>query len=459
MSKVTNTAAPEAGTELVPEAASGNPVSPRFEITRRRMWRMLSLLALFIMVVLAAFGPFPWQLLGQASLLLAVVVVAVLAVAVLLIMFGITTVTRQSGRIVPWTQRLMRLTLTLSILLVALVGATIGSQWHASTPQIQGAHGQPLPGSIATMEQVTLNGSKEWITIRGKSATNPVLLYLNGGPGAGGFPWSNLVLKPLEDHFVVVNWDQPNTGKSYGDVSLAQITPQRYVSDAYALTQMLCARFHQDKIYVLGDSWGSILGILLVQQHPEMFCAYIGSGQMVNPAKNDIMGYQFALTYAAQHGDSGTVDELRRNGPPPYTGDGMVWKYVAYLNVLNSYMGDADYRLSLLLVSNFAPEYGLWDKVKYMRGMVETFSTLYPQLQGMDFTTQAARLEVPVFFLEGRNDVNAISSLAENYYHVLQAPYKELIWFNAGHAISAAGNDKVVDAFVNHVLKQTWPGR
>ncbi len=385
--------------------------------------------------------------------------VVAIVVVVLLITLGVATVTRQRRRIVPWAQRLLRLSLALLILLVAVVGATIGSQWHASTPPIQGANGQVLPGNIATMEQVTLNGSKEWITIRGKSASNPVLLYLNGGPGAGGFPWSNMVLKPLEDHFVVVNWDQPNTGKSYGDVSPAQITPQRYVSDAYQLTQMLRARFHQDKIYVLGDSWGSILGILLVQQHPEVFRAYIGSGQMVNPAVNDMMGYQFALNYAAQRGDTGTVDELRRNGPPPYTGDGMVWKYVAYLNVLNSYMGDADYRLSLVLVSNFAPEYGLWDKVNYMRGMIETFSTLYPQLQHMDFTTQAARLDVPVFLLEGHNDVNAMSSLAENYYRVLQAPYKELIWFSAGHAISAAGTDKVVDAFVNHVLKQTWPGR
>lgn len=72
----------------------------------------------------------------------------------------------------------------------------------------------------------------------------------------------------------------------------------------------------------------------MVQQHPEAFRAYIGSGQMVNPAENDVMGHQFALTYAGQHGDTGTVDELRRNGPPPYTEDGMVWKYVAYLNVL-----------------------------------------------------------------------------------------------------------------------------
>lgn len=440
------------------------PTQQTIQTAHRRLWRgqiLLGLLlfALVAVMLLAALGPFPWQLLGQVILLLAVVIVVLLVLGSSLITLGVAAITRERKRILPWTQRLLRLSLALLTLLVAVVGATVGSQWHASTLPILSANGQPLPGSIATMEQVTLGGSKEWITIRGKSAGNPVLLYLNGGPGAGGFPWSSMVLKPLEDRFVVVNWDQPNTGKSYGDVSSAQITPQRYVSDAYELTLMLRSRFHQDKIYVLGDSWGSILGILLVQQHPELFRAYIGSGQMVDPAENDVMGYQFALTYAAQHGDTATVDELRRNGPPPYTGDGMVWKYVAYLNVLNSYMGEADYRLSLALVSNFAPEYGLWDKVNYLRGMIETFSTLYPQLQHIDFTTQAARLDVPVFLLEGRNDVNAMSSLAENYYHLLQAPHKELIWFNAGHGISTAGTDKVMDAFVNHVLKQTWPGQ
>jgi pimeloyl-ACP methyl ester carboxylesterase len=98
------------------------------------------------------------------------------------------------------------------------------------------------------------------ITIRGKNMHNTVLLYLNGGPGGGGFPWTSMAPGPVEDHFVVVNWDQPNTGKSYGDVPLAQLTPQRYVSDAHALTQILRTRFHEEKIYVLGDSRGTIQG-------------------------------------------------------------------------------------------------------------------------------------------------------------------------------------------------------
>jgi pimeloyl-ACP methyl ester carboxylesterase len=111
------------------------------------------------------------------------------------------------------------------------------------------------------MEKVNLGGSEQWITIRGKNVNNPLLLYLGiGGPGAGGFPASALTHAPLEDHFVVVNWDQPGTGKSYHALPIATLTVERFISDARALTQLLRARFHQDKIYVLGLSWGTLLG-------------------------------------------------------------------------------------------------------------------------------------------------------------------------------------------------------
>jgi len=456
MSKIINPAAPEASAELVPKAASAKRTGPRFRLSRHWVWRSLGLLAL---VVLAAFGPFPWQLLGQGTLLLSVVVVVLLVLGALLITLGVVAITHRRRRILPWTGRLVRLALVLLILLVGVAGATLGSQWHASTPPILGANGQPLPGSIATLEQVTLNGSQQWITIRGKNVHNPVLLFFMGGPGAGGFPDNSMLLTPLslEDHFVVVNWDQPNTGKSYGDVPQASLTPQRYVSDAYALTQLLRARFHQDKIYVFGSSWGTILGIKLVQQHPDLFYAYIGQGQMVNTTENDIMGYQFALTYAAEQGDTATVGTLRQNGPPPYTGDGLAWKYAAYLDVLNRYMGSPSILLTLQLASALTPEYGMLDKVNYLRGFLETFTAVYPQLQGLDFTTQANTLEVPVYFFEGRKDVSAMASLAEHYYNVLQAPHKELIWSTAGH--SSMDENQFLDVLLNQVLKQTWPGR
>jgi pimeloyl-ACP methyl ester carboxylesterase len=251
-----------------------------------------------------------------------------------------------------------------------------------------------------------------------------------------------------------VNWDQPGTGKSYYAAPIATLTVERFVSDAHELTQLLRARFHQDKIYVLGLSWGTILGTKLVQQYPDLFYGYAGTGQMVNTTENDRMGYALALKIAAERGQTATLNTLHRNGPPPYAGNGMAMKYAVYNNVLFDYMDSPRLEQVLVLVPQFAREYGLVDKVNFARGLVESFPVVYSQLRDLDFTTQAARLDVPVYFLVGRRDVNAMASLVERYYNLLDAPHKELIWLEAGHG---AGPEEIADAMVNHVLVTSRP--
>ena len=356
-----------------------------------------------------------------------------------------------------WTLRAVGATLVGSLVIV--LAAVVASQAFAATPPIIGADGSLFPNSIASLEKVTLNGSEQWITLRCKDTHNPVLLNLGmGGPGGGGFATRGL-FEPLEDHFVVVSWDEPGTGKSYGAVPIQTLTPQRFIADAYALTQMLRARFHQDKIYVYGVSWTSILGIWLVQQYPELYYAYIGNGQMVNTTENDVLGYQLALDYLTQRRDTVTADVLRRNGPPPYAGDGLLDKYVAYLDVLNDYMGAPRYTVIVPIVPVFAPEYGLVDKLQHTRGLIESFTVVYPQLRGLDFTTQVAQLQVPVYIFAGRHDVNAMTSLVERYVERLQAPHKELIYLEGGHGLGDANLDQFVDVMVNRVLAQTRPVR
>jgi pimeloyl-ACP methyl ester carboxylesterase len=447
-------------TTSVGNAPTQPEARPAFQRLRRgQVILSVLLLALITLVVLTAVASPLWQLLGFGTLLLAVVIVVLLALGVLLIILGFAAQTRTRTRIRSWLGRLVRLSLVLLTLVVALTAAMVGSQWHASTPLILGANGQPLPGSIATLEQVTLNGHQEWITIRGTNMHNPVLLHLAGGPGNSDLSIFRTLMAPLEEHFVVVNWDQPGAGKSYGAVPMATLTPQRYVSDAHALIQLLRTRFHQDKIYLLGSSWGSVLGIWLVQQYPTLFSAYIGDGQVVNMKEDSVMGYQFALKYAAERGDTATVDTLRHNGPPPYVGDGMLSKYTAYLNVLNTYMAQHAAAPNITPVDALASEYGLLDRVNYLRG-TDVPTVMLPQEQGFDFTTQATRLQVPVYFLEGRFDVQAMTSQVERYYQVLQAPHKELIWFDqSGHTPLVYESNKVVNVLVNHILPQTWPGQ
>jgi pimeloyl-ACP methyl ester carboxylesterase len=340
-------------------------------------------------------------------------------------------------------------------LVLVAVMAVVASQVFAATPRIADADGRPLPNSIASLEKVNLNGTEQWITIRGRDTRNPVLLNLGmGGPGGGGFA-TRSQFEPLEQQFTVVSWDEPGTGKSIGSVPLNQLTKERFVRDGRALTELLLQRFGQQRIFLYGVSWSSILGIWLIQQYPNLYHAFVSSGQMVNTTENDQLGYRLALDYSRQRGDQRTVAKLQANGPPPYRGRNPVFRYLDYLDVLNDYMGSPRYAFVVPLIPFFAPEYGLVDKVNHTRGLIDSFNVVYPQLADLDFAEQATKLQVPVYFFVGRNDVNAMASLVEDYYNKLSAPHKELIWLEGGHGLGSANSSQFLDVMVNHVRKQS----
>jgi pimeloyl-ACP methyl ester carboxylesterase len=353
-----------------------------------------------------------------------------------------------------------RLGFTVHTVLAELAGfvaialfAIFTSQLFASTPPILDATGKPIPNSIAVLEKVTLGGAEEWITIRGKDSHNPVLLFLAGGPGGSQLVIERNALAGLEDHFVVVNWEQPGAGKSFDAVDRSKLTPDRYITDARELVLSLRQRFGKEKVYVLGESWGSALGIMVVQRYPELFHAFIGTGQMVAFLENDQICYDFALRLAQERADTKQVEKLKQQGPPPYYGNDVLWKSVTYLADLNNYMS----KNPAIANSGFntlrdlaGSEYGLYDKVNFIRGLLDTFGVVYQQLWDVDFRKQATRLEVPVYFLIGRHDVNAPPKLTEEYFNLLSAPHKELIWFeHSGHAPWM--NESV--KFINVLLK------
>lgn len=205
------------------------------------------------------------------------------------------------------------------VIAVSLVAVWL-SQIFAYTPPITDAKGGALPNSIAVMETIRLNGTDQWVTIRGKDQGNPVLLFLAGGPGGSELAHIRNQMPALEDHFVVVNWDPANAGKSYGVLPYSDLTIDRVVSDAHELTLRLRERFADDKIFLFGESGGTVIGVKLIQRYPELYAAWIGTGQRTIVHEDDLMGYDFALRYAAERGDTATVQTLRQNGPPPYHG-------------------------------------------------------------------------------------------------------------------------------------------
>lgn len=327
---------------------------------------------------------------------------------------------------------------------VGLVIAVMLSQQLAFTPLITGKDGRPVPGSIAVMEPVRLNGRKEWVIIRGHDRTKPVLLFVSGGPVGSELGWVRRYNADLEKEFVVVVWEEPGGGKSYPAVNWKTVRVAEYIDDGLELTRAMRRRFQKQKVYLVGHSWGSMLTVWMAQRHPEYYHAVVNVGQMVNPVENDRFGYRLSLDAARKANDQKVVAELEKNGPPPY-GKGGVLKYNAYLgnpHGVNTLMEKAErnnaYLKDFFLSGYSTEEYGMLDRVYWFLGLIQGMNYLYsPQLDHVDLARQAAKLDVPVYFALGRYDYNAWFVLAERYFSRLQAPKKELVWFEAsGHNLN-----------------------
>ncbi len=311
------------------------------------------------------------------------------------------------------------------------------TQITAYTPAIRDSSGKVVEGSIAELRKITLNGRKEWITIRGTDRKAPILLFLAGGPGGSQLAVTRYELAELEKHFLVVNWDQPGSGKSYSCLKKNKMSVQTYIDDGIELTKYLLERFGQEQIYLLGESWGSALGVFLVHEKPEYYAGFIGTGQMVDFLETEIIDYRKAIEIAQMKGNEKLRQRLISQGEPPYYDGNVALKSALYLNYLSSYMS-ADSNITNggynTLREMFASEYGIIDSLRYLLGLMKTFNVIYPQLYETDLREDYSQLEVPVYFFIGRHDINAPVSLAEEYFNILDAPKKELVWFeHSGH--------------------------
>lgn len=347
---------------------------------------------------------------------------------------------------------------SMGIIAAALIGIFL--VMPAGTDAIENSEGEILKNSIAEMKEIKIGGVDQWLVIRGENKNNPLLLLLSGGPGASEMGRFLKFNQELEKEFLVVNWEQRGCGKSFS-ASLDQdsLTLKQYVEDVNELANYLKDRFNKEKIYLLGHSWGTIIGTLAVKENPENYHAYIGAAQMVNVKKTDQYIYDFVLEAAIRKGENKKVDKMLAAGPPPYFGDGMLKKYQLFLTSYADYYKAENpfeennrewYSLKSMI---FFDEYTLLDKIKFFRGMLNTFPTVYQQLQDLDFTTQADELKVPAYYLIGRHDYTA--KFIEEYYNKLKSPEKELIYFeNSAHGEIWSEAEKFHDIMFNKVKKR-----
>ncbi|CAN5116064.1 alpha/beta hydrolase [soil metagenome] len=331
----------------------------------------------------------------------------------------------------------------------------------SETATITDSNGKEIVNSIASLEKIELGGIDQWLLIRGKNIDKPILLILHGGPGSPELPMVRYFNEDLEDHFVVVNWDQRGAGKSYSaDIPSHLLTIDHFVSDVHELTSHLKSRFNKEKIYLLGHSWGTVIGTLAAQKFPEDYYAYLGMGQVVNMEQGELISYQYTLNKAKFLYNEKAIHELQNIGFPPYEGDKTFNNIMIQRNWLlkfgGSLYGETSYD-KLIKTLLFCQEYSLTDKINYLIGSKKSVKILWPDLMKVDFFTQVPRLDLPVYLFQGRDDFQVPSELAEKYLEELEAPDKQLIWFEkSGHGPMFEENGKFLEIMVNKVLKETF---
>jgi len=324
----------------------------------------------------------------------------------------------------------------LAISTLAVVALVAGILRPASTEAILGEDGQPVAGSIAELVDVRIGGHDQAIMLRGVSVQAPVLLFLEGGPGGTALGRIRNAGEDLERDFVVATWDQRGTGKSYDALEpRSTLTVEQMVDDTLAVANYLRDRFDEQKIYLVGSSWGTIIGTLAVQRSPESFHAYVGTGQMVDPFETDKLMYAESLADAVARGDEGTADALRDLGEPPYDNTLDYPVAIASNPKWMDFEHGKDYNAaSEYPASLFVGEYTLIEQLRGMAAMAETYNLLYPQLSDTDFRVDAPRLDVPVYVVEGRYEAAGRETLAREWFNLMSAPSKKYVVFeNSGH--------------------------
>lgn len=327
--------------------------------------------------------------------------------------------------------------------IIVILGITmIGSISCAHNLELRGKNGDEIHLQVNEKKQVTINKTKQWIYVAGASIDNPVLLWLDGGPGGSELGPVRHYLGELHRHFTIVCWDQRGTGKTRASTrSIIAPNIETYVEDVIALSRQVSKQYGGKKIFLVGHSWGSIIGAMAAHRNPELFAAYVGVGQQVNSAENDRIGWDMVRRGAKEAGEEAVVRHLDKIGRPPYSKGG---DYVYLFSRLYRYSPQAPREAAFDSTWFFnARQHSLVDKIRVGIGLYEGVQRVYPQLADLDFERDLRVFGCPLYIVAGRYDLTCVSSIAERWYEQIAAPIKGFTWFElSGHnaCYEEAGN-------------------
>jgi pimeloyl-ACP methyl ester carboxylesterase len=289
------------------------------------------------------------------------------------------------------------------------------------------------PNGVNEGRYVEVGGIQQWITIRGEDRNNPVLLFLHGGPGDATNPWSHAAFRSWLKYFTVVQWDQRGTGRTLGKngaSSASTITVERMTQDGVELAELLRREMRKDKIVLVGHSWGSTLGVFMAKSRPELFYAFVGTGQVADPANGYTVAFHALLKKAEALGDQRAIQELKEVGPPPYA-DGR--GFGVQRRWSNLFEGADSFIASMIGLALTAPGYTSRDLNDWLDGQGLTADRLVPQTRALEAKALGGDFALPVFVIQGAEDFTTPTSLANTFVSSIRAPQKSFVAIEGGH--------------------------
>ncbi|MQA19546.1 alpha/beta fold hydrolase [Rugamonas sp. FT103W] len=321
------------------------------------------------------------------------------------------------------------------------------------------------PGGVDESYTTTIGGIKQWLNVRGQDRSNPVILFLHGGPAAPLTPSIWEFQRPIEEYFTVVNWDQRGAGKTYLEAKPEEISDSihidRYVKDAIEVAEFIRQRYGKSKVILMGHSWGTVIGMKAALVRPDLFYAYVGIGQVINTPDNERLSFQYGLDQARAHNNAEAIAEL--NSIAPYPGNTPITreriiiarKWPQFYGGLSAYRdGGAKYYFDAPLLS---PEYDCKSASAVDQGSLFTLDRILPEFLQVDYK-QVHKFPIPVVMFMGRHDYTTPSAPTAAWLEQVDAPYKKGVWFErSAHMIPWEEPGKTLTSLLEYVRPLAIP--
>ncbi|MBW8783659.1 MAG: alpha/beta hydrolase [Novosphingobium sp.] len=298
---------------------------------------------------------------------------------------------------------------------------------------------------------VEIGGIRQWVEIELEHPDNPVLLLLHGGP-AGSTRFASASWRPWRRHFTLVHWDQRGAGRTFGKNGAEGSGPMRFdrfVADGIEVAEFVRRELGNPPVFLLGHSWGSAIGVHMVKRRPDLFAAFVGTGQLVSFALNEAANYERELAQAREAGNAEALGELTEIGPPPHDDLARTRVLRKWSDVLASGSGDSPTPRLTARPDNLTDE----DMTAMADGFAFSGPALFGEIHAINLPTLGTDFAVPMFCFMGTHDQQTPIAVAEDYFRTITAPRKAFVRFEGcHHFVHMNRPDAFLEALVTHLL-------